>query len=174
MKDKLIQGLRNKEPDADAKIREALVAKKITPEESGEIRKAARMDPLVQMAKKLSLEELTKRIENATDEQKAILRPVLQEKFTNKAPELKPEERVRYMRLIREMAKKKIVSNAAIPARADGGRVKKGKPYLVGERGPEVIVPKQDGEVIPNEKLRVEERLRDYRERKRSNPSTRM
>lgn len=35
--------------------------------------------------------------------------------------------------------------------RAKGGPVKGGRPYLVGERGPEVIVPKRDGVVIPNE-----------------------
>lgn len=35
-------------------------------------------------------------------------------------------------------------------ARADGGPVDGGKPYLVGERGPEIVVPGQDGTVIPN------------------------
>jgi hypothetical protein len=34
--------------------------------------------------------------------------------------------------------------------RADGGPVDKGKPYLVGERGPEVVIPDQPGTVIPN------------------------
>ena len=37
-----------------------------------------------------------------------------------------------------------------IEPRKDGGPVKAGKPYLVGEEGPEVIVPKQDGQVIPS------------------------
>ena len=36
-------------------------------------------------------------------------------------------------------------------ARANGGPVQGGQPYLVGERGPEVIVPQQDGTVIPNQ-----------------------
>lgn len=40
-----------------------------------------------------------------------------------------------------------------IAARADGGPVQAGKPYLVGERGPEIIVPKQSGTVIPNHQL---------------------
>jgi hypothetical protein len=39
-----------------------------------------------------------------------------------------------------------------IPGRAEGGGVKAGKPYVVGEEGPEVIVPDHDGEVIPNTK----------------------
>lgn len=34
--------------------------------------------------------------------------------------------------------------------REDGGPVKKRQPYLVGEDGPEVIVPNEDGMVIPN------------------------
>lgn len=34
--------------------------------------------------------------------------------------------------------------------REDGGPVKKRKPYLVGEDGPEIIVPEEDGMVIPN------------------------
>lgn len=37
--------------------------------------------------------------------------------------------------------------------RAAGGPVEKGKAYVVGEQGPEVIVPKEDGTVIPNHAL---------------------
>jgi hypothetical protein len=37
-----------------------------------------------------------------------------------------------------------------LPARAGGGPVFAGQPTLIGEGGPEVIVPKQDGMVIPN------------------------
>lgn len=35
--------------------------------------------------------------------------------------------------------------------RAEGGSVTKGKPYIVGEKGPEVMVPEQSGTVIPNQ-----------------------
>jgi len=35
-------------------------------------------------------------------------------------------------------------------ARADGGPVSGGVPYLVGERGPELFVPKSSGTVMPN------------------------
>lgn len=38
-------------------------------------------------------------------------------------------------------------------ARAAGGPVSAGQAYLVGERGPEIIVPRGAGEVIPNHKL---------------------
>lgn len=38
-------------------------------------------------------------------------------------------------------------------ARAAGGPVQGGQPYLVGEQGPEIIVPRQSGTVIPNHQL---------------------
>lgn len=37
-----------------------------------------------------------------------------------------------------------------IPGRAEGGPVEAGQPFVVGEHGPEIIVPAQDGTVIPN------------------------
>jgi hypothetical protein len=37
-----------------------------------------------------------------------------------------------------------------VPGLAKGGPVKAGKPYLVGEEGPEIIVPRQSGTVVPN------------------------
>jgi len=40
-----------------------------------------------------------------------------------------------------------------IPGRASGGSVLAGSPYIVGERGAEVYVPKQDGYVVPNDEL---------------------
>jgi lambda family phage tail tape measure protein len=46
---------------------------------------------------------------------------------------------------------------SAIPqlagARASGGTVSGGSPYLVGERGAEIFVPNQTGTIIPNDKL---------------------
>lgn len=38
-------------------------------------------------------------------------------------------------------------------ARADGGPVTANRPYIVGERGPEIVVPKMSGVVIPNHAL---------------------
>ena len=37
--------------------------------------------------------------------------------------------------------------------RAKGGPVKKGEPYVVGEKGPELIVPSESGNVIPNNEV---------------------
>ena len=42
----------------------------------------------------------------------------------------------------------------AVPEkRATGGNVTGGRPYLVGERGPELMVPKGSGDIIPNHQL---------------------
>jgi predicted lactoylglutathione lyase len=40
-----------------------------------------------------------------------------------------------------------------IEARAKGGAVTEGSPYLVGERGVELFVPKTSGTIIPNDKI---------------------
>jgi lambda family phage tail tape measure protein len=40
-----------------------------------------------------------------------------------------------------------------IGARAEGGDIMGGSPYLVGENGPELVVPKGNGTVIPNNQL---------------------
>lgn len=41
----------------------------------------------------------------------------------------------------------------SVGTRAMGGPVTAGKPYLVGERGPELIVPSSSGTVVPNNRL---------------------
>ena len=38
-------------------------------------------------------------------------------------------------------------------ARANGGPVTAGVPYLVGERGPELFVAPQSGSIVPNNKM---------------------
>mgnify|MGYP003654098146 CR=1 FL=1 len=38
-------------------------------------------------------------------------------------------------------------------ARAEGGPVSAGKPYLVGEKGPELFVPGASGGIVPNDQL---------------------
>ena len=38
-----------------------------------------------------------------------------------------------------------------IPPRVKGGSAKGKRPYLVGENGPELFVPKQDGHIIPHD-----------------------
>lgn len=40
----------------------------------------------------------------------------------------------------------------AIPARASGGPVSQGQPYLVGEKGPELYVPSSSGTIVNNSK----------------------
>lgn len=41
-------------------------------------------------------------------------------------------------------------SNVNVGLRAKGGPVKAGQPYIVGERGPELVIPSRSGNVIPN------------------------
>ncbi len=41
-------------------------------------------------------------------------------------------------------------STAAPTGKAIGGSVQRGQPYLVGERGPELMVPNQSGSIVPN------------------------
>jgi hypothetical protein len=40
-----------------------------------------------------------------------------------------------------------------IPKLATGGLTSENKPYIVGERGPELFVPSSNGRIIPNNKL---------------------
>lgn len=40
-----------------------------------------------------------------------------------------------------------------IPGRATGGDVNKGEPYIVGEDGQELFIPKTDGSIVPNNKM---------------------
>jgi len=44
--------------------------------------------------------------------------------------------------------------NVSIPGKAIGGGVGGGKPYIVGERGPELFVPANNGTIIPNNQLK--------------------
>lgn len=43
----------------------------------------------------------------------------------------------------------------SIPGRADGGDVRQGQPYVVGEDGAEVFVPEQDGTIVPSKWISV-------------------
>lgn len=44
--------------------------------------------------------------------------------------------------------------SAMFAARANGGPVNSGVPYMVGERGPELFVPSSSGKIIPNSAMR--------------------
>ena len=44
-------------------------------------------------------------------------------------------------------------TRGGLQARAHGGPVTAGTPYLVGERGPEIVVPRHSGTVIPNHEI---------------------
>jgi hypothetical protein len=42
------------------------------------------------------------------------------------------------------------------PGLAEGGKAKKGKPYIVGEKGPELFVPDESGTVVPQAQFFME------------------
>ncbi len=46
-----------------------------------------------------------------------------------------------------------VEGGAVVGARAIGGSVQKGRPYMVGERGAELFVPNRNGAIVPNDKL---------------------
>ena len=54
----------------------------------------------------------------------------------------------------KDITKDDRISNIfGIESRQEGGPVEAGQPYLVGEAGPEIIIPEQSGTVIPNNQL---------------------
>ena len=50
---------------------------------------------------------------------------------------------------------KGLFTDASITKREHGGPVHAGKPYVVGEAGPEVIIPKSDGNVLTNDDSQI-------------------
>ena len=54
-----------------------------------------------------------------------------------------------------EISKKRVFLDSTLEAREHGGPVQAGKPYVVGEKGPEVIIPKSDGNVLTNDDSQI-------------------
>jgi hypothetical protein len=48
----------------------------------------------------------------------------------------------------------KVVETVAVGAAAEGGTAEQGEPTIVGEKGPELFVPKTEGKVTPNSELK--------------------
>ncbi len=46
-------------------------------------------------------------------------------------------------------------SNSGLGFKAEGGPVTAGKPYVVGEKGPEIIIPRSDGDVLTNDDSQI-------------------
>jgi hypothetical protein len=47
------------------------------------------------------------------------------------------------------------IFDSTLEARAQGGPVEQGKPYVVGEKGPEIIIPRSDGNVLSNDDSQI-------------------
>ena len=43
--------------------------------------------------------------------------------------------------------------SSIFPPRANGGNVNAGQPYMVGEKGAELFVPKSSGDIVPNNQI---------------------
>jgi hypothetical protein len=99
LKDKLARALIAGEPDAQDKIREARQAGEITYKDKQAIEKATQ-NPVVLTAKQMSLEKLSKAIDNATEEEKKLIRPIFVKKFKNQAGKLTEGEKKRYMKVL--------------------------------------------------------------------------
>ena len=54
---------------------------------------------------------------------------------------------------LRLSRKEQRVAASGVPGRAFGGPVAGGRPYMVGERGPELFVPTSSGTIIPNNRV---------------------
>jgi K+-transporting ATPase c subunit len=46
-----------------------------------------------------------------------------------------------------------MIGQSLFPARANGGPVESNSPYMVGERGPELFVPRSAGAIVPNHSM---------------------
>ena len=54
-----------------------------------------------------------------------------------------------------EINTKRVFFDKTLESREEGGPVEAGKPYIVGEKGPEVIIPKSDGNVLANDDSQI-------------------
>ena len=56
---------------------------------------------------------------------------------------------------LNEIGSKKTIDAANAEQREKGGLVNSGKPYIVGEKGPELFTPGSSGNIVPNNRLGV-------------------
>jgi len=54
-----------------------------------------------------------------------------------------------------EINTKRVAFDKTLEAREHGGPVEAGKPYVVGEKGPEVVIPKSDGNVLTTDDSQI-------------------
>ena len=54
-----------------------------------------------------------------------------------------------------EISKKRVFLDSTLEARKYGGPVQAGKAYVVGEKGPEIVIPKSDGNVLTNDDSQI-------------------
>jgi hypothetical protein len=103
----LEDSLRNKEPDARQKLHEALKEHKIDYRQMQTIVRDAKTDPFILHAENMTLDQLAEGIKNqATDEEKTKLLPLLRKKFIRKVHDLGDDDKKAYRDLINEIQRK--------------------------------------------------------------------
>lgn len=106
------------------------------------------MADLADEVKKFDLRPIARTITGAADKYIGPAVDAVGRAFSPPAPDITPKAAPGTSAANREIWEAK-----GVPGRAKGGPVKKGKEYIVGEKGPEKFVPKQSGKIVPNSKL---------------------
>jgi ABC-type transporter MlaC component len=104
LKEKIIEDLR-KDPDDTDSLDQAKEDGKITETEKKAIKKAAGKDPFVVGMKHLNIQEMAKRLKNATPEQKEKLYPVFKKKVQNAKKEgtITKDDQQKYYEILEDM-----------------------------------------------------------------------
>ena len=63
--------------------------------------------------------------------------------------------KIKYKKSLTPWTSGTVQSKSKNPFRAKGGPIQAGKPYVVGEEGPEVIIPRSDGNVLSNDDSQI-------------------
>lgn len=94
-------------------------------------------------------QDLNKEVEAAQSSAQSLGKA--QDDFYRSLRKAKDEGRISQEEFLRRS--RLYTQNVQMPGRALGGAVRAGQPYMVGERGREVFVPKTNGEIVPNDQL---------------------
>lgn len=94
--------------------------------------------------------DLSADVVEATDDQTAAAKNLRDAQYDAAKATDAVREAEEALRLSR---KEQRVAASGVPGRAFGGPVAGGRPYMVGERGPELFVPTSSGTIIPNNRV---------------------
>lgn len=98
-------------------------------------------------ATKFAIEPMTKVVNGLTDAIKGAVQWFKNMAAWSETARNKASAALKQIPLVGGLASK------AITGRAIGGPVSSGRPYIVGEEGPELFVPRSSGTIVPNDRL---------------------